>query len=136
ERVENFAARSDELIQGGANYRHDRAITLDIHVDVAVEIGHIQQALDVISSDLALKFQIRHFGLASAGVIAVDCAVEIRPIFDVGVRKLIGCQLLRVGKSILPLAHDDFPPSEYTPSARRSGHELSSSLALARSLAT
>src|SRR5258707_11242363 len=54
----HLAAFADELVQRRADNRDDGAIALNIHVDVAVEVGDIKQTFDVVSRYLALELQI------------------------------------------------------------------------------
>ena len=39
--------------------RHHGAVALDVHVDVAVEVGDVEQALEVVGGDVALPLEQR-----------------------------------------------------------------------------
>jgi hypothetical protein len=60
ERLQDLAAGADELAEGRADHRDHRAVAFDIHVDVAVEVGHVEQALDVVGGYLALVLEVRY----------------------------------------------------------------------------
>ena len=58
QRVEHLALAADQLVQVAAAVdAHDRAVTLDVQIDVAVEIQQIQQLLEVVAGDLTLGDQ-------------------------------------------------------------------------------
>jgi hypothetical protein len=52
--------RPDEFLEGGADHRDNRPVSFDIHVDVTVKIGYVEQAFDVVGRDLAFLLQVRH----------------------------------------------------------------------------
>jgi hypothetical protein len=56
--LQNLATRADKLAQGRTDHGHDGPVALDVHVDVAVEIRHVEQTLDVVGRDLALLLQV------------------------------------------------------------------------------
>ena len=58
QRFQHLTVRPDQFCQGGANDRDDRPVTLHIHVNVAVEVRYVEQALDVVGRDLALLLQV------------------------------------------------------------------------------
>src|SRR6185437_2579322 len=51
---EHLALGADQMIQAVADDGDRGAVALDVHVDVAVEIGDVQQALQVVGRDVAL----------------------------------------------------------------------------------
>src|SRR5262245_33125450 len=53
EGIEYVAVWADELHEIGADNSNRRALTFDVHVDVAVQIGDVQESLEVIRGDLA-----------------------------------------------------------------------------------
>jgi hypothetical protein len=58
QRLKHLAASANELIERGADHGNDRAVTLNIHVDVTVEVRHVQQALDIVGRYFALKLEV------------------------------------------------------------------------------
>ncbi len=58
QRLEDLAVVADQLVQGRADHRDDRPVALDVHVDVAVQVGDVEQALDVVGGDIALELEI------------------------------------------------------------------------------
>ena len=56
--LQHLPTRADKLLQRGADHGHDRPVALHVHVDVAIEIRHVEQALDVVGRDLALLLQV------------------------------------------------------------------------------
>ena len=54
QRVQHLAAVSDQLVQGRADNGDHRTVALHVHVDVAIEVSDIEQALDVVGRYLAL----------------------------------------------------------------------------------
>src|SRR5699024_2239535 len=77
-RIENLPFGTDELLQIVAPVdAHHRAITLDVQVDVPVEVEDVQQLLEVVAGDLALldKTLFRHHDvLAGHGPASVTTA--------------------------------------------------------------
>jgi len=79
--------------RGGADDGHESALALDVHVDVTVQVGHIEQALDVVSRDLALLLEIgqarattrggRLLAAPRLGVSVVDLVVFVEIVFVV-----------------------------------------------------
>src|SRR5262249_61091250 len=72
ERLEDLASRPDQLLQGRADHGHHGPVFLDVHVDVPVQVGDIEEPLDVVSGDLALELQggeVRRSGLLVAGTL-------------------------------------------------------------------
>src|SRR5262249_62101096 len=67
----DLAFGAGQLREGGPDHRHHGAVTLDVHVDVAVEIRDIQQAFDVVGRDLALLLQVPDCGRVLARLRAV-----------------------------------------------------------------
>ena len=59
---------ADEFLQRGTDYRNEGPVALDVHVDVAVEVRHVQQALDIVGGYLALLLEIRQVHL-SGGLV-------------------------------------------------------------------
>jgi F420-0:gamma-glutamyl ligase-like protein len=58
QRLKHLAAPANELIEGGADHGNDRAVTLNVHVDVTVEVRHVQQALDIVGRYFALELEV------------------------------------------------------------------------------
>jgi hypothetical protein len=58
ERLEHFTAAADELVERGADDGYDGPFSLNVHVDVSVEVSDIEKAFDVVGSDLALELQV------------------------------------------------------------------------------
>ena len=67
QRLEHLAVATAELAQVGAADLHARAITLHVHVEVAVEVGDLEELLEVVGGDLAL--------LLEAGALALHRCV-------------------------------------------------------------
>ena len=58
QRVEHLALAAHQLGQVAAAVdAHDRAVALDVQIDVAVEVQQVQQLLEVVAGDLALGHQ-------------------------------------------------------------------------------
>src|SRR5690606_19139709 len=68
QRLQDLAALADKLVQLGADDGDDRAVALDVHVDVAVEVTDVQQALDVVGGDVALSFERLDVDLGGVGL--------------------------------------------------------------------
>ena len=58
QRLQDRAVVADQFVQRGADDRHDGPVTLDIHVDVAVQVRDVQQAFHVVRGDIALELEI------------------------------------------------------------------------------
>ena len=54
QRIQHLALAPDQLLELGSHDRHDGAVVLDVHVEVAVEVGDVQQAFEVVGGDVAL----------------------------------------------------------------------------------
>src|SRR6266699_3185406 len=96
QRVENLAAVADH-----------------VHVDVAVEIGDIEQPLDVVGRYLALELEVRDARLGRLVsrrlVSARDVVARLDGILGasgLGASGLGGCLLLGVSDQVLTMAHD------------------------------
>src|SRR5699024_6439203 len=83
-RIENLPFGTDELLQIVAPVdAHHRAITLDVQVDVPVEVEDVQQLLEVVAGDLALldKTLFRHHdvlaGHRPASVTTADHSASV-----------------------------------------------------------
>ena len=57
QRLQHLAVLTDEVVQLRADDRHRGPVAVDVHVDVAVEIGDVQQLLEVVGGDVALRLQ-------------------------------------------------------------------------------
>ena len=53
---------ADQLLQRRADDRYDRPVSLDVHVDVAVKVGDVQQAFHVVRGDIALELKVAQLG--------------------------------------------------------------------------
>jgi hypothetical protein len=53
-RLEHLAVLADQRVQAVADDRDDGALALDVHVDVAVDVGDVEQPLEVVAGDVAL----------------------------------------------------------------------------------
>ena len=42
--------RADEFLRSRTDHGHEGPVALDIHVDVAIEVRHVQQALDIVGA--------------------------------------------------------------------------------------
>ncbi len=62
QRLQNRAVVADQFVQRGADDRHHRPVTLDIHVNVAVQVRDVQQAFHVVRGDIALELEIAQLG--------------------------------------------------------------------------
>ena len=60
EGLENLAPSPDKLLKRRADYGHHRPVALDVHVDVAVQVCDVEQALDVVGRDLAFLLQLSY----------------------------------------------------------------------------
>ena len=60
ERVEHLTVVTHEVLDVATDDAHEGAVTLDVHVDVAVEVGDVQQALEVVGGDVALALEVAH----------------------------------------------------------------------------
>ena len=58
EGIQDLAVGSDEIIEVTPDDGDHRAIALDVHVDVPVEIGDVQQRLQVVGRDIALALKL------------------------------------------------------------------------------
>ncbi len=130
QRVKHLTAVADELVQRRAHDRDNGPITFDIHVDVAVEVGDIEQTFDVVSRYLALELQISRRLLGRpvcVSVVPVNSLVPVNstvpvnspvPVNDVisfirGVREVFGTDVrwlfrwptLRVSERVITMAH-------------------------------
>ena len=52
--VKHLAPRADQLIERRSDDGHDRPVAFHIHVDVAVKVSDVQEALDIVGRDLTL----------------------------------------------------------------------------------
>ena len=68
--------RADELLEGRTDHGDQGPVALDVHVDVAIEVGHVQQPLDVVGGDLALLLEVRHVHLGG-GLVGIG---GLRPL--------------------------------------------------------
>jgi len=57
QRVEDLAPAADQVVQLLAHDGNDGTGSFDVHVDVTVEVDDVQQALEVVSGNLALLLQ-------------------------------------------------------------------------------
>ena len=58
QRLEHLAVAPDQLLQVRTDDRDRRAVTLDVHVQVAVEVGDVEQLLEVVRRDVALLLEL------------------------------------------------------------------------------
>ncbi len=57
--VQHLTLAADELVQvSPAVDAHDRAVALDVQIDIAVEVQQVQQLLEIVAGDLALGHQL------------------------------------------------------------------------------
>src|SRR5690606_31161983 len=107
QRLQDFAVLTDQLVQSGADHGDHGPVALDVHVDVAVEVGDVQQALDVVRGDVALVLQ----GLDVDGLL--------RSLRDGDAAALLGVIRVAVAHSVLtPLpTRSDPDPSALLPRA-------------------
>ena len=93
QRLQDLTMRADEFLQSRTDHGHEGPVALDIHVDVAIEVRHVQQALDIVGGYLALLLEIRQVHL-SGGLSGLGR----RGIFLVGliflVVRLVGCDVV------------------------------------------
>src|SRR5712691_2529585 len=114
QRVENLAAVADQLVERSADDGDDRAVAVHVHVDVAVEIGDIEQPLDVVGRYLALELEVRDARLGwlvsrrlvSARDVVARRLDGILGASGLGASGLGGCLLLGVSDQVLTMAHD------------------------------
>src|SRR6266567_8776401 len=108
QRVENLAAVADQFVERGPDDGDDRAVAVHVHVDVAVEIGDIEQPLDVVGRYLALELEVRDARLARLVSCRLVSARDVVARLDgiLGASGLGGCLLLGVSDHVLTMAHD------------------------------
>src|ERR1039457_4537407 len=110
---EHLAARADQLLQRRPDHRDKRPVSFHVHVDVTVEVGHVEQALDVVRGDLALLLEIRgihlrpRFGRALALVLAghetFTIAGQIVRLYQlVGLYQIVRLKVLRLHQIVRP----------------------------------
>ena len=58
QRLQHLAVVADELRQLGPDDRDRGTVTVDVHVQVAVEVRDVQQLLEVVGGDVALLLQL------------------------------------------------------------------------------
>ena len=58
QRLEHLAALADQGLQVGADDRHRRTVAFDVHVQVAIEVGDVEQFLEVVGGDVALGLEL------------------------------------------------------------------------------
>ena len=59
---EDLAVVAHEVLDLVADDADERTVALDVHVDVAVEVGDVEQALEVVGGDVALLLEVTRVG--------------------------------------------------------------------------
>src|SRR5215475_11632405 len=87
ERLQDRAVVADEFVQRRADDRDDRAVPLDVHVDVAVKIRDVQQAFHVVRGDIALELEVAQLGTRGCPVVlaALGCVEGLLRVGDLHV---------------------------------------------------
>jgi hypothetical protein len=89
ERVEDLAVRPDQATRDAALLGVDDgdggAVPVDIHVDVAVEVGDVEEGLEEVGRHLTLALELPHRGLAAGrrvGRRALGARVVVARVVD------------------------------------------------------
>ena len=118
QRVKYFAPVANELVKRRANYRHHCAVAFNVHVDIAIKVGDVEQALDVVGRNIALLLEVGDADLislvlaGSRGVLPVWRllllhAFSVSELISRAACLLSGLPLPGLGKRVLTLAHDE-----------------------------
>ena len=95
--LQHLAAGADEFLQGRADDGNQRPVALDVHVDVAVEIGYVEQPFHVVGRDLAFLLQVRD---VAAGLQRLPVLVGVWGLVLVLVHTRGGGGIVRLGPCV------------------------------------
>ena len=116
-RLEHLPVLADEGVQAVADDRDDGPLALDVHVDVAVDVGDVEQPLEVVAGDVALADEevlagqvvgrrasagravLSLTGVLRSGIGRAACAGGGAPVVRPAVRAAVRLRVWRTGRA-------------------------------------
>ena len=93
QRIEHLAVIADKLVERRPDDGDNSPVAVDVHVDVAVKVGDIEQALDVVGSYLTVLLEVGQARLRLISLIGLISSIGLISLISLVRRRVHGATL-------------------------------------------